>query len=121
MRVYAIARRYIDACICYSRYIDGYIDGSYSICYRTESCSIYTTCCHYLFLQAAGKFLILSDFGRLILRSEQVAGNYCVARRQVADSWMVYRFVCMCAHVCICLCVLHVYVLCVACVCMCID
>ena len=71
------------------------------------------------FFQAAGRFLILSYFG--YLRSEQVAGNYGVARQQVADSQMAYRFVCMCALVCICICVLHVYVLCVACVCMCIG
>ena len=37
------------------------------------------------FFQAAGRFLILSYFGRLILRSEQAAGNYGVARRHVAD------------------------------------
>ena len=73
------------------------------------------------FFQAAGRFLILSYFGCLILRSEQVAGNYSVAKRQVADSRMAYRFVCMCAHGCICICFLHVYVLCVACVCMCIG
>ena len=76
-----------------------------------------TTC----FFQATGRFLILSTFGRLILRSEQVAGNYGVARRQVADCWMAYGFVCMCAHIYICICILHVYVLCVACVCMCIG
>ena len=37
--------------------------------------------------QAAGRFLILSYFySFLILRFEQVAGKYCVARQQVADS-----------------------------------
>ena len=88
------------------------------IAYLTISRYVGTTT--WLF-QAARRFLILSYFGRLILRSEQVAGNYSEARRQVANIRMAYRFICMCAHVCICICVIHVYVLCVACVCMCIG
>ena len=62
--------------------------------------------------QAAGRFLIFSYFyGLLILRSERVAGNYNVARRQVADSRRANEFVYMCMHVkvrectCVCTCI----------------
>ena len=64
--------------------------------------------------QAAGRFLILSYFyGFLILRSEQVAGTYGVARRQVADSRRAYGCAYMCERVYICMymCVcVHVFV-----------
>ena len=63
--------------------------------------------------QAAGRFFILSYFyGVLILRSEQVAGTYSVARRQVTDSRRDYGFVYM---------YMHVYVRVNACVCTCIG
>ena len=47
--------------------------------------------------QAVGRYLILSYFyGFLILRSEQVAGTYSVARRQVEDSQRVYElYICV--------------------------
>ena len=64
--------------------------------------------------QAAKRFLISGYFyGFLILRSEQVAGTYGVARRQVADSRRtmdVYiQFIHMCADVCIYVC-MYIYV-----------
>ena len=61
--------------------------------------------------QAAGRFLILSYFyGFLILRTEQVAGTYCVARRQVEDSRKALGDAYMFAHVCFCICVcMHMY------------
>ena len=66
--------------------------------------------------QAAGRFLILNYFYGflIIIRLQQEADTYGVARRQAADSRRAYGCVYMCAHVWICVCLymdmyVHVY------------
>ena len=62
------------------------------------------------------KIFISFFYGFLILSSQQVAGTYSVARRQVADSRRAYECVHLLAHVCVRMYMrAHVY----ACVCMC--